>query len=221
LLDVYSGAGGAARGYQLAGFEVTGVDINPQPRYAGDHFVQADALAYLATADLTGFDAIHASPPCQDHSQLSRNYGAPSHGTGHLLGDTLEVLRAQPLPWIVENVVGAPMPSPYLLCGATFGLSAYGRDLSRHRLFSTSFAMLVPPCQHRRGNTIGIYGEGTNSYHVRKLGHVITSAAKRAAMGIDWMNRVELAQAVPPAYTTFIGAVLADHIRTNRQESMR
>jgi DNA (cytosine-5)-methyltransferase 1 len=210
ILDLFSGAGGAAVGYHRAGFDVVGVDINPQPRYPFEHHV-ADAMTF----PLDGFDAIHASPPCQDHSQLHRNYGAPSHGTGHLLEATLERLRDSGLPWVIENVVGAPLPSAFVLCGATFGLGASGMDLNRHRQFETSFPMLAPPCQHRRGLTIGVYGNGTNKWHRKKLGRNLLIAEMREAMGIDWMTRDELTQAIPPAYTQFIGEYLLEavHVR--------
>ena len=207
LADLFCGAGGAAMGYHRAGFDVVGVDLRPQPRYPFE-FVQADAMTF----PLDGFDAIHASPPCQDWSQLSRNYGAPGHGTAWLLHATLEILRGQPLPWVIENVVGAALPSPFILCGASFGLGASGLDLNRHRLFQTSFPMLAMPCQHRAGKTIGVYGNGTNSWHRQKLGRCLRITEMREAMGIDWMTRAELSQAIPPAYTAFIGEQLMSHL---------
>jgi DNA (cytosine-5)-methyltransferase 1 len=171
----------------------------------------------LAGSDLLPpFDAIHASPPCQDWSVLHHNYGAPEHGTGQLLHSTLRALRRQDRPWIVENVVGAPLPSAFILCGASFGLGASGLDLNRHRQFETSFAMLAPPCQHRRGLTIGVYGNGTNSWHREKLGRCLLVAEMREAMGIDWMTREELSQAIPPAYTRFIGEQLIEQLSLAR-----
>lgn len=214
LLDLFCGAGGASAGYAQAGFDVVGVDVRPMPRYPF-RFVEGDALDVLAGWDLLPtFDAIHASPPCQDWSVLHRNYGAPEHGTGYLLHATLRALARQPRPWVVENVVGAPLPSAFVLCGASFGLGASGLDLNRHRRFETSFPMLAPPCQHRRGLTIGVYGNGTNSWHQKKLGRCLSIAEMREAMGIDWMNRAELSQAVPPAYTRFIGEQLLAHLST-------
>jgi DNA (cytosine-5)-methyltransferase 1 len=219
LLDLFCGAGGASRGYTDAGFLTIGVDIEPQPNYPYE-FVQADALDVLAGL-LDGhlmdglperIDAIHASPPCQDWSALHRNYGAPEHGTGYLLHATLEALRQQDRPWVVENVVGAPLPTAFVLCGASFGLGASGLDLNRHRQFETSFGMLAPPCMHRRGQTIGVYGNGTNSWHRQKLGRNLTVAEMREAMGIDWTTREELTQAIPPAYTRFIGEQLLAHL---------
>ncbi len=207
LLDLFCKAGGAAMGYHRAGFDVVGVDIEAQPHYPFE-FHQADAMTF----PLNGFDAVHASPPCQDKSVLHRNYGAPSHGTGWMLDATLKRLDSQSTPWIVENVVGAVMPSPIELCGASFGLGASGLDLNRHRRFQCSFPIMSPPCQHRRGKTIGVYGNGTNKWHREKLGRCLLIAEMREAMGIDWMTHAELSQAIPPAYTEYIGYQLLAHI---------
>lgn len=218
LLDLFSGAGGAAMGYDRAGFDVVGVDNRPMPRYPFE-FVQAEALDVLADAAfLAGFDAVHASPPCQDWSQLHHNYGAPSHGTGGLLLASIEALQVVGKPWVVENVVGAPVPNAFVLCGASFGLGASGLALNRHRLFGTSFPMLAPPCQHKPGLTIGVYGNGTNKWHREKLGRNLSKAEMREAMGIDWMRHEELTQAIPPAYCEFIGEQLMEHLTAEREE---
>ena len=201
LLDLFCCAGGAAMGYHRAGFDVVGVDIDPQPNYPFE-FVQADANEY----PLDGYDAIHASPPCQDHSMMKNRAGL--HGTGWMLEHTLRRLHAQDAPWIVENVVGAEMPTAITLCGASFGLGASGMDLPRHRQFECSFAVLAPPCSHRKGKTMGVYGNGTNSWHREKIGRNLTVAEMREAMGIDWTTRGELSQAIPPAYTEWLGAFL-------------
>jgi DNA (cytosine-5)-methyltransferase 1 len=200
-LDLFCGAGGAAMGYHRAGFEVVGVDINPQPHYPFE-FHQADAMTY----PLDGFDAIHASPPCHDHS-MSKN-SAGLDGTGWMLQATLDRLAAASVPWIVENVEGAVMPSAFVVCGASFGLGASGMDLPRHRVFQTSWPMLAHPCSHRPGKTMGVYGHGTNAWHREKLGRNLTVAEMREAMGIDWTTRDELVQAIPPAMTEWIGAQL-------------
>lgn len=217
LLDLFAGAGGAAVGYHRAGFDVVGIDHQPQPHYPFE-FWQLDALDVLnwLTTDrwqcyrLSEFAAIHASPPCHDWSLLHRNYQVKPDGTGHLLTETLEHLRHLPTPWVIENVVGAPLPAAFELCGASFGLGASGLDLNRHRRFQSSLFMLAPPCQHRPGHTIGVYGNGTNSWHREKLGRNLTTAEQREAMGIDWMTRAELTQAIPPAYTEWIGAQLLE-----------
>src|SRR6266545_1657256 len=118
LLDLFCGAGGAAMGYSRAGFGVVGVDINPQPHYPFE-FVQMDVFELPYSLLAGDYDAIHASPPCQDHS-MARNSGG-LHGTGWMLGRTLELLAKEKVPWVVENVEGAVMPSAMILCGASFG----------------------------------------------------------------------------------------------------
>jgi DNA (cytosine-5)-methyltransferase 1 len=215
LLDLFCGAGGAAMGYHRAGFDVVGVDIAPQPNYPFE-FHQADALEFMdGLPGRDWFDAVHASPPCNDHSQLHKNYGSPEHGTAYLLHETLRRFHDLTLPWgawVLENVVGAPLPAAFELCGASFGLGASGLDLNRHRRFQSNVFMLAPPCQHRPGHTIGVYGNGTNRWHREKLGRNLTVAEQREAMGIDWMTRTELTQAIPPAYTQWIGEQLLAHL---------
>lgn len=207
LLDLFCKAGGAAKGYWLAGFDVIGVDIEPQKRYPFE-MVVADALQ--PPFDLSGFDAIHASPPCQAYSR-SRNNGCHK-GSVKLIPQVREMLSATGRPYVIENVVGSDLRDPLELCGASFGLHTGQFDLARHRLFEVSFLILGPPCQHRRGKTIGVYGNGTNAWHRKKFGRNITDAEKKEAMGIDWMTRKELTQAIPPAYTEFIGKHLLHRI---------
>jgi DNA (cytosine-5)-methyltransferase 1 len=206
LLDLYCCAGGAGTGYHRAGFDVTGVDINPQPNYPFT-FHQGDALTYLA-GHWHEYDAIHASPPCQDHS-ITRHHHKRPHGTGDLLAATRRGLIALPVPWVIENVPGAPMRADYRLCGCMFGLPGLRRD----RWFETSWRGfdLRPPCYHA-DPTITVAGhpggtstrDGTNGFG--------TVAAWREAMGIDWMTARELAQAIPPAYAQHIGEQLLAHL---------
>lgn len=141
---------------------------------------------------------------------MARN-SAGLHGTGWLLRATLDALPDD-AAWVLENVVGAQLPSPIMLCGASFGLGASGMDLARHRVFQTSVPMLAPPCQHRPGRTLGVYGHGTNARHRAKLGRNLTVTEMREAMGIDWMDRATLTQAIPPAYTEWIGRHLLQTI---------
>src|SRR4051794_5410435 len=145
LLDLFCGAGGAARGYQRAGFHVVGVDNRPQPRYAGDEFVQADALEW---DDFDGFDAVHASPPCQLWAEGSR-----WHGNSHpdLITPLRPLLEQSGLPYIIENVPEAPLRRDVVLCGTQFGLQAEGFEVRRHRAFELNWPLgtLVPPCQHQ------------------------------------------------------------------------
>lgn len=211
LLDLYCCEGGAARGYADAGFDVVGVDIEPQPRFPFE-FHRADALAFLAEHGRE-FDAIHASPPCQDHSALSTLHEA--HGTGWLLDATRQALQASGLPWVMENVVGADMPGALVLCGSEFGLSADCRDgvrrqLRRHRLFESSLLLMgAGSCGHW-GQPVGIYGNGGGGQMTR--GYKATKAEAAQALRIDWMTRAGLSQALPPAYTQFIGEQLLQAI---------
>jgi DNA (cytosine-5)-methyltransferase 1 len=221
LLDAFSGAGGCGRGYQLAGFHVTGVDIKPQPRYAGDEFVQGDAVEFLrrllaghevAGWQLEDFAAIHASPPCQGHSALAVMWNAREHPD--LVPVTRELLKASGLPYVIENVVGAPLDHPVTLCGAALGLGTATHHLARHRLFETSFPMMVPPCAHGTRPVLGVYGDhARDRRRSTKVGEGQFAAAEglrmaREAMGIDWMNWREISQAIPPRYTEHIGSYL-------------
>jgi DNA (cytosine-5)-methyltransferase 1 len=208
LLDLFCCAGGAARGYQQAGFYVVGVDVRPMPRYAGDEFIQSGVGKFLNAGGWRGFDAIHASPPCQGYTIMKNRPGVKR--LPRLIEPVRKRLEAIGLPWIIENVEGArsAMPDAVMLCGASFGLGAAGLDLPRHRLFESSIMLMVPKCQHRRGKTLGVYGHGTNAWHREKLGRNITMAERREAMGIDWMRRGEDSEAIPPAYTEFLGKQL-------------
>lgn len=200
-------------GYHRAGFEVVGVDINFQKNYPFE-FHQADALEFLA-AHGSEFDAIHASPPCQAYS-ISRNNGCHKDAP-ELIEPTRNLLKKIGKPYIIENVMGAPLENPVMLCGASFGLGASGMDLPRHRLFELTFTILTPECCHRRGQTMGVYGNGTNAWHRKKLGRCLTVAEMREAMGIDWMTRKELSQAIPPAYTEYLGRQLIKRLSAGEE----
>jgi DNA (cytosine-5)-methyltransferase 1 len=219
LLDLYCGAGGAAVGYHRAGFDVVGVDINPQPNYPFAYY-QHDAIEFLRqavippTAPWTWYTwgdiaAIHASPPCQDHQAARGRWAA--HGTGWLLAATREALTETGRPWVIENVPGADMRTDYRLCGCMFGRPG----LRRERWFETSWRAfdLRSPCSHA-DETVTVTGHpGGNSTRDGARGFGDTAAWKRA-MGIDWMTAKELAQAIPPAYTEYIGAQLLDAVRS-------
>lgn len=230
LLDLFCCAGGAGMGYARAGFEVVGVDVRPQPRYPFE-FIQADCLG-LDPAWIATFDAIHASPPCQAHTAMKTMHNAKAHAD--LVEPTRALLIASGLPWIMENVVGAPLQNPTMLCGTMFGLGVEDAELRRHRLFETSFAAFAPTCQHgsrdvigiygghirnrRRARTIGVYGEGCRDSR-RKFDKGVpdfTTEQGREAMGIDWMTTAELSQAIPPAYTEYLGRQLLAQIQTAR-----
>jgi DNA (cytosine-5)-methyltransferase 1 len=223
LLDLFCCAGGAGMGYHQAGFDVVGVDVRPQPRYPFE-FIQADVLG-LDPTFVASFDAVHASPPCQAHTAMKTMHNAKEHPD--LVAPTRAMLIASGRPWIMENVVGAPLDDPILLCGSMFGLGVEDAELRRHRLFETSFEILFhPQCQHgsrdvvgvygghirnrRRARTVGIYGEGVRDSR-RKFDKGVPDFSieqGREAMGIDWMTTAELSQAIPPAYTKFLGEKL-------------
>jgi DNA (cytosine-5)-methyltransferase 1 len=204
-LDLFCGAGGATKGLQEAGFHVTGVDLAPQPRYVGDEFFQADAMEF----PLDGYDLIWASPPCQAYSIANNIHGRTDHPD--LVGSVRARLEARGGLWIIENVPGAPLKNPFTLCGRTFGLG-----VKRHRVFEAPFLVLSPPCPRghpgdwvsifghtvlSRGHVIGKAKGGGNRIRRRHLG----TEVGREAMGIDWMTRKELSQAIPPTYSRFIG----------------
>jgi DNA (cytosine-5)-methyltransferase 1 len=195
LLDLFCGAGGAAVGYSRAGFEVVGVDIKPQKHFPFE-FHQADAMTY----PLDGFDFIHASPPCQDHMRVGQH---PKHGTGWMLAKTRERLQQSGTPWVIENVPGAPMRADFVLCGCQFNLP----HLRRERWFEASWPInlhLLPSHDHR-AKSLSVVGHGTPSWSRKNWGRCPTIAEWRAVMGIEWMTRDELSQAIPPAYTEWIG----------------
>lgn len=191
-------------GYHRAGFDVVGVDLNPQPNYPFD-FVQADATTY----PLAGFDAVHASPPCQSFTAYRRKGHGVGEGYPDLVGKTRARLEDAGVPSVIENVPGAPLVDPIVLCGSMFGL-----DVRRHRLFETSFSLLAPECAHHLQR--GDFPQATNRTNRRKTCEIgvwrIPLDVQRRAIGIGWMKLEELSQAIPPAYTEFIGRALLEAI---------
>lgn len=216
LLDLFCGAGGAAKGYHDAGFEVVGVDIEDQRRYPYE-FHEGHALEYLRKHGAE-FDAVHASPPCQAHTSLRVLHNAIPHSDW--IPATRNMLRRLGKPYVIENVEGAPLANPVTLCGTMFDLGCDGAELQRHRLFECSFPVLQPECRHgRKPATIGIYGGHVRNRKRRTEGNThrgvydFTPEQGREAMGIDWMTLAELSQAVPPAYTRYIGSFLMQAVR--------
>lgn len=208
LLDLFCGAGGAAMGYHRAGFEVVGVDIRPQPRYPFE-FIQADAMEF----PLDGFDAIHASPPCQAFVTLSNRWRGRSDVTDahpDLIAPTRERLLAAGVPYVIENVEAAPLLTVLRLCGSSFGLG-----VRRHRKFESNVMLIGPGCQHQGQDIAGVYGQHPDGGRlwtraagggVHRRAATLTEGQER--MGIPWMEWRELTQAIPPAYTEFIGGEL-------------
>ncbi|WP_082509559.1 DNA cytosine methyltransferase [Microbacterium sp. Leaf179] len=234
LLDLFCCAGGASTGYARAGYRVYGVDIVPRPNYPFP-FHQGDALDVLARLiageavpfthpdglvewlTLDDFAAVAASPPCQAYS-ITRHMHTNEHP--ELVDPTRELLEATGLPWIMENVPGAPLREFVTLCGSMFNLSAFDEDgellaLRRHRLFESNVYLMMPgACVHDGTRVAGVYGGGATSKERRstttgrRVGYTPHKATAAELMGIDWMTLDELAQAIPPAYTEFLGRQL-------------
>lgn len=209
LLDLFCGAGGCSMGYHRAGFDVIGIDIEPQPNYPFE-FIQADALR--PPVDLSQFDAIHASPPCQFATAYRRRPGVATAARS-LIAETRTLLEATGRPYVIENVdqaaARAELRDPIRLCGSSFGL-----DVRRHRLFETSWPAWPSQCDHSWQTPR--FPPATNRTNLRSTVEVgvwrIPLDVQQAAMGIDWMTRAELSQAIPPAYCQFIGEQLLRHL---------
>lgn len=214
LLDLFCGAGGCAKGYHDAGFDIVGVDLLPQKNYPYE-FHQADALMY----PLDGFDVIHASPPCQ-HYTMMLNHGI---GSRDKHPDLIDAVRSQLVetgkPYIIENVPGAPVERMIMLCGAMFGLRVY-----RHRYFESNMFLFQP--EHPRH-----LARAAHASRVPRDGEFWSAVGcfgqkddAQRAMGIDWMKTTgsrdtEIAQAIPPAYTRWIGEQLMDYLMAERKAS--
>jgi hypothetical protein len=190
-VDLYSGTAGAGWGYWLSGFDVLAVDIRPQPRNPFP-FVQADALEFLASADLSGVAAIHASPVCLTFARVTAWRGRREDHPDTLT-PTLKALAAQDIPWVVENVPEAPLRPDLILCGSQFGLR-----VKRHRAFQTSWRAfdLLPACDHT----------GMLSFNHKQ------ERAYADAMGCTWMTKRQARQAIPPVYTEYVGRLLMEEI---------
>jgi DNA (cytosine-5)-methyltransferase 1 len=215
LLDLFCGAGGCSVGYSRAGFDVVGVDIDPHPDYPYT-FVQADAMSVLDDAAyLAAFDVVHASPPCQSYTTMSNR----ARGDWpDLVPAVLEALRRWDGIWVVENVPGARrhMPDPITLHGGMFGLG-----VSRPRLFSSSLLLWEPDWAAPVNNPVGVYGQKPDGRRLRTRSDGSEQRAAKGidegleAMGIDWMTDWrDVAEAIPPAYTEWIGRQLADALVT-------
>ena len=208
LLDLFCGAGGATKGYQRAGFYVVGVDIKPQPHYCGDEFYQADALEF----PLDEYDTYHASPPCQAYSVAFSMLLGYRKEHPDLLGKTRDYLLRTNKPFVLEYVPRSPMFDYIKLNGTMFGLKA-----KKERLFELhGFDILLLPAPYHK--TAGMVRDGKllgQIEHVRYKNAIRpTKEAYAAAYKIDWFcTRNELRQAIPPAYTEYIGKYLMETIR--------
>lgn len=213
-LDLCCGAGGVSMGLHRAGYEVTGVDIAPQPHYPFPaRFIQADALN-LDPAWIAQFALVWASWPCQAFTTLRHEHADRSYP--NLITPGRRLLEAVGRPWIMENVPGAPFMHGVMLCGTMFGLKVF-----RHRHFESSH--LLPALAHRRHD--GSTGTHRHPYsptggyvQVTGTGGNFTLAEGRAAMGIDWMAKAELAQAIPPTYSEYLGRAILPAVRAALRE---
>jgi DNA (cytosine-5)-methyltransferase 1 len=200
VLDLFCGAGGASMGYAKAGYEVVGMDIKHGKRYPFE-YIRRDVMT-LRPEDLEGFDLIHASPPCQTYSVTKHLRVAQGKSTSKqdLLAQVRSLLVVSEIPYVIENVKGAPLIDPVQLCGSAFGLK-----VRRHRLFESSMELRGTDCHHKeQGKPVGIYGSMRDE--IPGGGHTAkTMDEAREAMGIDWMIWGELVEAIPPAYTHYIG----------------
>ena len=214
-LDLFCGAGGATKGLQRAGFHVTGVDINRQPNYCGDEFLQGDALECLRGMISSGyrFDLIWASPPCQRY-MTGGNVRDRDHRPD-LIRPVRSLLIDARATYIIENVPGAPIRVDAMLCGTQFGLA-----LRRHRHFETWFRAPLPaPCDHS-SPVVGVYGHPHGEAGAWKGMLAGTLKNWREAMGIDWMTATELSQAIPPVYSEFLAQAFLNTKKTD-PESMK
>jgi len=207
LLDLFCGVGGASVGYAEAGFEVHGVDLKHGKRYPFT-YIRADVLKVLKDEEyIQQFDVIHASPPCQTHSitQHLRNAQGKSTSKIDLIPETRAALIASGKPYIIENVPGSPLIDPIQLCGSSFGLR-----VRRHRLFESNMPLVGSKCDHKlQGRPIGVYGSLNDQ--IPNGGKTATTIDEgRDAMGISWALWGELVEAIPPAYTQYLGKQIID-----------
>lgn len=203
LLDLFCGAGGAGEGYARAGFEVVGWDIEHHPDYPFKHHV-GDALEVLANVDyVRSFDLVHASPPCQAYSTATRDHSRHPD----LVGPVRELLQTAGVHYIIENVPQAPLVAPVRLCGSSLDLR-----VQRHRIFESSLSLTGTQCDHKAaGRPVGVYGDHPDPREyfrpdgTRRGAKATSVADAQDAMGIDWMGWADLAEAIPPAYTEYLG----------------
>jgi DNA (cytosine-5)-methyltransferase 1 len=228
ILDLFCGAGGAGMGYARAGFDVVGVDITRRRSgYPAGEFIHGDALDIMSDVDFVrSFDLVHASPPCQTHTRAQhlRNAQGKAGSVIDLLPQTRAALTAAGVPFVIENVPGAPMRADVLLCGSMFPEltvdDATGRRwLQRHRLFEINGvpAPLQMSCSHRNAGVrpLGVYASKADS--IPSGGQTCkTLEQAQTLMGIDWMSWAALVEAIPPAYTEWLGTQLLDQLAATR-----
>lgn len=200
-LDLFCGAGGASMGLHRLGFEVVGVERKQSARDEYPFAVMLEDVRDVCPETVRKFDFVWASPPCQAFTAYKRRPGHVAEAQ-NLIPFTRALLSAAGVPYVIENVPGAPLENPVQLCGSSFGL-----DVRRHRIFECSFPVLTPPCSH--GWQTPRFPQATNRENLRSTVEVgvwrIPLDIQQRAMGIDWMSLENLSQAIPPAYSEFLG----------------
>lgn len=204
-LDLYCCAGGASYGYELAGFDVVGVDINPQPRYRGT-FIQSDAIDYLKT-NYKDFDFIHASPPCQAWSKSSMQFRLKGKEYIDLIEETREALIATGKPYVIENVPEAPLKNPIMLCGAMFDIPTY-----RHRCFESNVTLIEPKHPAHIHPNAKMGRKPKKGEFIQYVGHFSGVNLVQEFTGLFWLGQKELAQSLPPQYTHYIGKQIINRL---------
>ena len=210
-LDLFCGAGGASRGLHDAGYEVIGVDKVDQPNYPYE-FYEMDAIEFfLELYDLTPFDLIWASPPCQAHSWGGAQWRNKGYEYEDFITATRSSLNHSNVSYIIENVVGAPLIEPVVLCGTMFP----NLKVFRHRLFESNMNLKVEmKCAHE-GHKAKNRRTDNNDYFTVAGHNTGTTAEWSDAMGIDWMTKKELAQAIPPVYSKYLAEQIIENSNNN------
>jgi len=198
LLDLYCCGGGAGHGYENAGYDVTGIDNEPQPKHRGKIII-ADAIEYLKL-HFQEYDIIHASPPCQKYSMSSMQF----RKAGKEYVDLIEITRNELIktgkPYIIENVPGAPLNNPIELCGAMFGMRTY-----RHRLFESNMPIKAPEHPKHKNPNAKMGRKAKEHEHIQYVGHFSGVKEVQEMTGLHWLGQYELAQSIPPQYTEYLG----------------
>lgn len=225
LLDLFCSGGGAGEGYRRAGFDVTGVDlVRRSCGYPCGELIQADVLDLLTDGTIRQFDAIHASPPCQDNSRTKHLRDAQGkkagRRSGNLIPQVREALERTGLPYVIENVEGSDLRPDLVLCGSMFpDLHVYDdtgrRWLKRHRVFESNVLLMPPgPCDHKGAGVrpLGVYGSMRDD--IPSGGQTCSSVEQgQALMGMPWASWKVLTEAIPPAYSHWIGGFLAAAVK--------
>lgn len=202
-IDLFCGAGGAAMGLHQAGFEVTGIDIVYQKNFPWNRRLIVKDVMTVSIDYLREFDLIWASPPCQKYSIMRRGRWKKREHPD-LIEPVRKMLKESGKPYVIENVPGAPLIDPVMLCGSMFGLEINeGNQIRRHRSFECSFPARQPECRHNNLRTVNVYGN-SGGYSKRDGIQFFKTQDWRDAMGIQWMTGKELSQAIPPAYSKYI-----------------